>query len=160
MPSKYKDAATQLLKLLICILICRKQIRSVAINQKSKTVGFRWIDEFALGLKCFVSHFDLIFFRDWLAENNYNDSGAVTSVEAAWGLLKKLVDQLEIKGQTGLKKAVAVRLLSLGASFPAWIITSFKETNAAELLHLYLVHGYVLLASVLAVEYIEAALGI
>ena len=103
--------------------------------------------------------FDLIFFRDWLAENNYNDSGAVTSVEAAWGLLKKLVDQLEIKGQTGLKKAVAVRLLSLGASFPAWIITSFKETNAAELLHLYLVHGYVLLAAVLAVEYIEAALG-
>merc|ERR1712203_1197412 len=48
---------------------------------------------------------------------------------------------------------------SLGASFPAWIITSFKETNPAELLHLYLAHGYVLLAAVLAVEYIEAALG-
>ena len=46
-----------------------------------------------------------------------------------------------------------------GASFPAWIITSFKETNPAELLHLYLAHGYVLLAAVLAVEYIEAALG-
>ena len=54
------------------------------------------------------------FFRDWLAENNYNESGAVTSVEAAWGLLKKIVDQYEIKGQTNLKKAVAVRLISLG----------------------------------------------
>ena len=83
----------------------------------------------------------------------------MTSVEAAWGLLKKLVEQLETKGQTNLKKSVAVRLLSLGAAFPAWMITSFKETNPAELLHLYLAHGYVLLAAVLAIEYIEAALG-
>lgn len=96
---------------------------------------------------------------DWLSENNFGESGAVTSVEASWGLLKKLVEELEKDGQTTLKKAVSIRLLSLGASLPAWIVGAFKKTNAAELLHLYLVHGYVLLASVLAVEYIEAALG-
>ena len=98
---------------------------------------------------------------DWLAENNCgeNGGGAQTSVESAWSLLKKTVQDLELKGQTTLHKAVAIRLLTHGTSLPAWLITSFKKTNAAELLHLYLSHGYVLLASVLAVEFIEAALG-
>ena len=96
---------------------------------------------------------------DWLAENNHGESGAVTSVEAAWGLLKKLVEELETKGQTSLVKAVSLRLVSLGTSLPAWIVAKFKKENPAELLHIYLAHGFVLLASVLAVEYIEAALG-
>jgi nuclear pore complex protein Nup160 len=59
-----------------------------------------------------------------------------------------------------LKTAVAIRLISLGdAGFPAWMISGYKAVNAAELLHLYLSHGYVLLAAALAVDYLEAALG-
>lgn len=96
---------------------------------------------------------------DWLAENDFGDYAAATSVEAAWALLKKLVEDLELEGQTTLKKAVAIRLLSLGTSFPAWIVTAYKATNPAELLHIYMSHGYMLLATVIAIEYIEAALG-
>ena len=91
---------------------------------------------------------------DWLADNQSTE-GALTSVEAAWGLLKKLMQDLETKGQSMLKKAVAIRLISLGhAGFPAWMISGYKAVNAAELLHLYLSHGYVLLAAALAVDYI------
>ena len=53
---------------------------------------------------------------------------------------------LELKGQTGMKKAVATRLLNLNTALPAWIVADYKMINAAELLHVYLAHGYVLLA--------------
>lgn len=96
---------------------------------------------------------------DWLAENNFSCNNASTSVEASWNLLKELVDNLEEERQTSIRKAVAIRLLSLGAALPAWLVTSYKKSNAAELLHIYLSHGYLLLASLLTTEYIEAALG-
>ena len=60
---------------------------------------------------------------DWLAENNTNNSPSSTSVDAAWHLLKELVLALEVKGQSGLKKAVATRLLTLNTPLPAWLVT-------------------------------------
>merc|ERR1712079_740331 len=96
---------------------------------------------------------------DWLAENNTNNSPSSTSVDAAWHLLKELVLALEVKGQSGLKKAVATRLLTLNTPLPAWLVTDYKMINAAELIHTYLIHGYVLLASKVACEYIEAVQG-
>jgi nuclear pore complex protein Nup160 len=95
---------------------------------------------------------------DWLAENNAGLTNA-TSVEAAWNLLKDLVQRLEDRGQTQMKKSVATRLFSLSAALPSWLVTTYKEINAAELLRLYLVHGYILMAGNFAVEYLEAALG-
>ena len=53
---------------------------------------------------------------------------------------------MEQNGQTGMKKAVAIRLLNLKTALPAWIVADYKMVNAAELLHVYLAHGYVLLA--------------
>ena len=96
---------------------------------------------------------------DWLAENNFSDCGAATSVEAAWNLLKKLVQDEENERKTSLKKAIAIRLMVLGTALPAWLVIAYKCANPAELLHLYLSHGYVIMASNLAVEYVEAALG-
>ena len=60
---------------------------------------------------------------DWLAENNTNNSPSSTSVDASWHLLKELVLALEVKGQSGLKKAVATRLLTLNTPLPAWLVT-------------------------------------
>ena len=96
---------------------------------------------------------------DWLAENNTSNSSSLTSVDSAWHLLKELVSTLEIKGQSCIKKAVSTRLLNLNNALPAWLVADYKLTNAAELIHLYAVHGYVLLASKISCEYIEAALG-
>ena len=96
---------------------------------------------------------------DWLAENNTSNSSSLTSVDSAWHLLKELVSTLEIKGQSCIKKAVSTRLLNLNNALPAWLVADYKLTNAAELIHLYAVDGYVLLASKISCEYIEAALG-
>ena len=60
---------------------------------------------------------------DWLAENSTNNVPSSTSVDASWHLLKELVLALEKKGQTGMKKAVATRLLTLNTALPAWLIT-------------------------------------
>ena len=43
--------------------------------------------------------------------------------------------------------------------FDLHIILDYKMINAAELIHIYLIHGYVLLASKVACEYIEAVQG-
>ena len=97
---------------------------------------------------------------DWLAENNFGECGAATSVEAAWSLLKKIVQEQESgKSTTSLKKAIAIRLMVLGTALPAWLVNAYKSANPAELLHLYLSHGFIIMASNFAVEFIEAALG-
>lgn len=101
---------------------------------------------------------------DWLAENNFGGGGGecgatATSVEAAWSLLKKIVQDQEKTSVTSLKKAIAIRLMVLGTALPAWLVNAYKCANPAELLHLYLSHGFIIMASNFAVEYIEAALG-
>ncbi len=66
---------------------------------------------------------------DWLAENcpSGADIRSGSAVEAAWKLLKSLLDRLETPRQSTLHKAVAVRLLAQGANLPAWLITSYKK---------------------------------
>ena len=55
--------------------------------------------------------------------------------------------------------AVVSRLFSLGAYLPSWLISAYKKVNPSELLRLYLVHGYIEDAGILACEYIAAVLG-
>lgn len=97
---------------------------------------------------------------DWLGENNASlDTVNTTSVEAAWKLLESLVAKIEEPRQTVAHKAVVTRLFSLNASLPVWLVAKYKELNAAELLRLYLVHGYLELAGLLASEYLSAVMG-
>ena len=100
---------------------------------------------------------------DWLAENNSsslrNDIRSNSSVEAAWKLLQNLVERLQEKGGSDIYKAVVTRLFSLGAFLPAWLVAGYKRINPSEFLRLYLVHGYLEDAGVLAIEYISAVLG-
>ena len=51
------------------------------------------------------------------------------------------------------------RLFSLGAHLPSWLISAYKKANPSEFLRLYLVHGYIEDAGILAIEYISAVLG-
>ena len=101
---------------------------------------------------------------DWLAENNAgsprNDIGSNSSVEAAWKLLESIVTRLQEKeGGSQIHKSVVTRLFSLSAFLPAWLVTGYKKINPSELLRLYLVHGYIEDAGILASEYIDAVLG-
>ena len=98
---------------------------------------------------------------DWLAENSPSgvDIRAGSAVEAAWKLLQCLLGRLEEGRQSKLHRAVAERLFSQGAYLPSWLVNSYKMNNAAELMHVYISHGYLEDAARLAVEYISAVLG-
>ena len=101
---------------------------------------------------------------DWLAENNpsspKNDIGSSSSVEAAWKLLESLVTRLQEKESgSQLLKAVVTRLFSMNAFLPSWLVAKYKKANPSELLRLYLVHGFIEDAGLLACEYIAAVLG-
>lgn len=77
----------------------------------------------------------------------------------AWRLLEILLNKYEIPKQSTLHKAVAARLLGLGAFLPHWLVTSYKQRNPAELLRVLLSAGRLVEATVLAKEYIWAMLG-
>lgn len=85
--------------------------------------------------------------------------GGGAAVETAWNLLRSYLSVLEPKGQSSLHKAVVTKLMSMGAFLPAWLVSSYQLINPAELLRLYLVHGYLQDASKLTCEYVSAVLG-
>ena len=55
-------------------------------------------------------------------------AGAQTVVESAWKLLENLVNRLEPSTQSNsvLHRAVASKLISLGAFLPSWLVTGYK----------------------------------
>ena len=125
---------------------------------------------------------------DWLAENSPSgmDIRAGSAVEAAWKLLQCLLWRLEEGRQSKLHRAVAERLFSQGAYLPSWLVNSYKivstkilliilvgyegkhfstmhsmyfQNNPAELMHVYISHGFLEDAARLACEFISAVLG-
>ena len=57
-------------------------------------------------------------------------------------------------------KAVATKLLSLSCSLPTWFVNDYKQKNAAELLRIYINFDMLEEAGELAIDYINAVLGI
>jgi len=82
-----------------------------------------------------------------------------TAVSLAWRLLETLLNKYESPRQSTLHKAVAARLLGLGAFLPTWLVTSYKRRNPAELLHILLSSGRLVEAAEFAKEYIWAVMG-
>lgn len=85
--------------------------------------------------------------------------GEATSVLLAWRLLETLLNKYESPRQSTLHKAVATRLLGLGAFLPHWLVMSYKLRNPAELLRVLLSAGRLVEATELAKEYVWAVLG-
>ena len=58
-------------------------------------------------------------------------AGAQTVVESAWKLLENLVNRLEPSTQSNsvLHRAVASKLISLGAFLPSWLVTGYKVSK-------------------------------
>lgn len=77
----------------------------------------------------------------------------------AWRLLEILLNKYENPRQSTLHKAVAARLLGLGAFLPQWLVVSYKLRNPAELLRVLLSAGRLVEATDFAKEYIWAVLG-
>lgn len=98
---------------------------------------------------------------DWLVENEFSELGIGEASAAllAWRLLETLLSKYESPRQSTLHKAVAARLLGLGAFLPHWLVTSYKQRNPAELLRMLLSAGRLVEATDLAKEYIWAVLG-
>jgi len=109
---------------------------------------------------------ELDFALDWLADNNPVGGGAdlrpTNAVESAWKLLENLVNRLSSSSggsSQQLHKAVATRLISLGAFLPAWLVNSYKKADAGELMRLYLANGLLEDATLVCIEYVRAVLG-
>lgn len=98
---------------------------------------------------------------DWLILNDVFDItlSASNVANIAWKLLEHLTLTHEKENQSELHKGVARKLLHHGAFIPAWLLSSYKKRNAAELLRLLLNMGRILEASELAIDYIRAILG-
>lgn len=93
----------------------------------------------------------------WLQENELADLPHHNSArEMTWKLLQSLIEEHEEDDSTKLHKAVAGKILNLGDFLPHWLFLSYRERNATELLRLYVLHGRLIEATELAVEYIQA----
>ncbi|XP_046422018.1 nuclear pore complex protein Nup160 homolog [Neodiprion fabricii] len=98
---------------------------------------------------------------DWLIHNEIFDKGVSDSnvTNIAWRLLEHLTLKHERDNSSELHKAVTKNLLHHGAFLPQWLMSSYKERNAAEILRLILNSGRLLEANAIALEYIGAVLG-
>ncbi|PNF18521.1 Nuclear pore complex protein Nup160-like protein [Cryptotermes secundus] len=98
---------------------------------------------------------------DWLVENEFSELGIgeASAMLLAWRLLETLLNKYESSRQSTLHKAVAARLLGLGAFLPHWLVASYKRRNPAELLRMLLSAGRLVEATNLAEEYVWAVLG-
>ena len=85
--------------------------------------------------------------------------GEATAVSLAWRLLETLLNKYESHRQSTLHKAVAARILGLGAFLPNWLVRSYKQRNPAELLRVLLSSGRLVEAADFAKEYIWAVMG-
>ncbi|XP_071447164.1 nuclear pore complex protein Nup160 homolog, partial [Hetaerina americana] len=65
---------------------------------------------------------------DLLGENDLSmlGIGDAPAVSLSWKLLEHFVNKYETPGQTILHKAVATRILSMGAFLPHWLLASYK----------------------------------
>jgi nuclear pore complex protein Nup160 len=125
----------------------------------------------ALASRCVHLTNSLVGFRDetddasnwnWLDANESIDIPTPIErsvVDKAWLMLKSYLRTYDHVRGHKLQKCVARKLLSLGSHLPQWLIQSFKETNPAELLHLYLSFNLLEEAAVFALQYIDAVLG-
>lgn len=57
-------------------------------------------------------------------------------------------------------KPIATKLLSLGCNLPTWFVNDYKRRNPAELLRIYINFDMLEKAGELAIEYINAVIGI
>ncbi|XP_066602662.1 nuclear pore complex protein Nup160 homolog [Prorops nasuta] len=98
---------------------------------------------------------------DWLSQNDIFDIGITNSnvTNSTWKLLEYLTLHHEKEGQTELHKIVAKKLLQSAAFLPQWLLMSYKQRNAAELLRIMLKAGRILEASEFAVDYVKSVLG-
>eukprot|EP00062_Callorhinchus_milii_P024732 gi/632984957/ref/XP_007909410.1/ PREDICTED: nuclear pore complex protein Nup160 isoform X1 [Callorhinchus milii] len=98
---------------------------------------------------------------EWLAANQI--SSVITTKECsatdeAWRLLSSYLTRH--KSQSALyHRCVINKLLSHGVPLPDWLINSYKEVDAAELLRLYLNYDALEEAGSLVLEYVDALLG-
>lgn len=76
-----------------------------------------------------------------------------------WNTLKKYLFQYELPGQSELHKCITEKLLSRGASLPAWLRLSYQKRNFTEMINLYISHGLLEDALYLMIKYIKAVLG-
>ncbi|KAH8403080.1 hypothetical protein KR222_004297, partial [Zaprionus bogoriensis] len=96
----------------------------------------------------------------WLQNNDLADlAHRNNAADMAWSLLKKLVEDNELRGSTQIRKCVVNRILTLNAFIPQWLCDSYKLANSRELLHLLVRHNRLLEAADLAGEMIDAMLG-
>uniref|UniRef100_A0A0A9YT05 Nuclear pore complex protein Nup160 n=2 Tax=Lygus hesperus TaxID=30085 RepID=A0A0A9YT05_LYGHE len=98
----------------------------------------------------------------WLRNNEIDDM-IVTKDNArdmAWMVLRRFIEKYEKGKATELHRATAHKLLGLEMFLPAWLTASYCKMNATELLKLYLHHGYLEECSELAIDYLQAGMGI
>eukprot|EP00795_Rhopilema_esculentum_P012941 gene12941-3700_t len=100
---------------------------------------------------------------NWLTANDtgltqsIND---VSAVEQTWRLLRSYLDKFTKINGPVYHKSVAIKLLSLGYSLPTWFVHDYKQRNAAELLRILINFDLLEEAGDLAVEYVNAVLGV
>jgi len=97
----------------------------------------------------------------WLAENRPGglDIQGDCAVAATWSLLQHLVTSQEKAGETVLHRVAVLRLFSLGAVLPPWLVAGYKKRDCAELCRLYHAQGQLEAATDLIIEYLEAVQG-
>ncbi|RMB98016.1 hypothetical protein DUI87_25494 [Hirundo rustica rustica] len=98
---------------------------------------------------------------DWLAANQL--SALVTTKESsatdeAWRLLSSYLERYPSQNSL-YHRCVINKLLAHGIPLPNWLINSYKEVDAAELLRLYLNYDLLEEAVDLVLEYVDAVLG-
>lgn len=90
----------------------------------------------------------------WLYDNEISGDG-IDSRKIAWNFLESLVNKYEEQGKTLVHYHVADELLRHKAFLPNWLVKTFKDRNAGELLQLYLSYGELINCADLIIELIE-----
>ncbi|BET03507.1 Nuclear pore complex protein Nup160 [Nesidiocoris tenuis] len=98
----------------------------------------------------------------WVANNEIDDMlvSKENAQDMAWRVLRRFIERYENDKFTELHRAAAHKLLGLKMFLPAWLVSSYCKRNANELLKLYLNHGYLDECSSLAVNILNAGMGV
>ena len=81
-------------------------------------------------------------------------------MEQGWRLLRNYLTKFTSVNVPIYHKAVATKLLSLGCNLPIWFVNDYKRRNPGQLLRIYTSYDLLEEAGELAIEYINAVLGI
>ncbi|KAK9500761.1 hypothetical protein O3M35_001960 [Rhynocoris fuscipes] len=141
------------------------EVIALCISKRQFKMAMRLANLCGLSCAPVIYNFTAACFEDnleWSKLNAFDDMllNEEDSEKICWRLLERLISKYEKDKETVLHKAASLKMLEMGVFLPAWLIASYKKRNAAELLKLYLSHGYLEEASDLACDYIRAALGI